>query len=187
MFNLFISHYYGGWFVPFRLFVISRRHNEGAITKRRKDESEKTLNRRKRKDEMFSLFRYFDLTLFRYVDLTLFRYVEITLFRKHATRYLASFRFRLFVFSFSSFRLFVMAPSLCRREITKRRNGTNQPPYIIDTYHILYSKEYRYEDYRRILRAQLVDCWDDDIKIACSSPLYATFFLPTLLTCWHTS
>ena len=22
-----------------------------------------------------------------------------------------------------------MAPSLCRREITKRRNGTNQPPY----------------------------------------------------------
>ena len=42
---------YGGWFVPFRLFVISRRHNEGAITKRRKDESEKT-KRRKRKDEM---------------------------------------------------------------------------------------------------------------------------------------
>ena len=41
---------YGGWFVPFRLFVISRRHNEGAITKRRKDESEKT-KRRKRKDE----------------------------------------------------------------------------------------------------------------------------------------
>ena len=23
-----------------------------------------------------------------------------------------------------------MAPSLCRREITKRRNGTNQPPYL---------------------------------------------------------
>ena len=30
---------------------------------------------------------------------------------------------------FVPFRLFVMAPSLCRREITKRRNGTNQPPY----------------------------------------------------------
>ena len=25
-----------------------------------------------------------------------------------------------------------MAPSLCRREITKRRNGTNQPPYKCD-------------------------------------------------------
>ena len=25
------KHVYGGWFVPFRLFVISRRHNEGAI------------------------------------------------------------------------------------------------------------------------------------------------------------
>ena len=45
-----ICIHYGGWFVPFRLFVISRRHNEGAITKRRKDESEKT-KRRKRKDE----------------------------------------------------------------------------------------------------------------------------------------
>ena len=45
-----VTDIYGGWFVPFRLFVISRRHNEGAITKRRKDESEKT-KRRKRKDE----------------------------------------------------------------------------------------------------------------------------------------
>ena len=43
-----ISDIYGGWFVPFRLFVISRWHNEGAITKRRKDESEKT---KRRKDE----------------------------------------------------------------------------------------------------------------------------------------
>ena len=36
--------------MPFRLFVISRRHKEGAITKRRKDESEKTKAKR-RKDE----------------------------------------------------------------------------------------------------------------------------------------
>ena len=50
-----VSHYstlsYGGWFVPFRLFVISRRHNEGAITKRRKRKDEKTKAKR-RKDEI---------------------------------------------------------------------------------------------------------------------------------------
>ena len=49
--SLGTSILYGGWFVPFRLFVISRRHNEGAITKRRKDESEKTKAKR-RKDEI---------------------------------------------------------------------------------------------------------------------------------------
>ena len=37
-----LSVYYGGWFVPFRLFVMARRYNEGATRKRRKDESEKT-------------------------------------------------------------------------------------------------------------------------------------------------
>ena len=36
--------------MPFRLFVMARRYNEGAITKRRKDESEKTKAKR-RKDE----------------------------------------------------------------------------------------------------------------------------------------
>ena len=100
--------------MPFRLFVISRRHNEGAITKRRKDESEKTLN---------SGLHVFVISLFRLryfvMSPSLFRYVAFVI---------SSFRFRLFVFSLSSFRLFVMAPSLCRREITKRRNGTNQPP-----------------------------------------------------------
>ena len=33
--------------MPFRLFVMARRYNEGAITKRRKDESEKTKAKRR--------------------------------------------------------------------------------------------------------------------------------------------
>ena len=75
---------------------------------------------------MFSLFRYFAFV----ISLCRLRYFVMS-----------PSLFRLFVFSLSSFRLlrfrlfglFVMVPSLCRREITKRRNGTNQPPYISDT------------------------------------------------------
>ena len=69
--------------MPFRLFVISRRHNEGAITKRRKRKDEKTkTKRRKRKDESLFVFS------------------------------LSSFSIFAFVFSLSSFRLFafVFAP-----------------------------------------------------------------------------
>ena len=126
--------------MPFRLFVISRRHNEGAITKRRKRKDEKTkAKRRKRKDEktkakrrkdesektLNSGLHVFVISLFR------FRYVAFVISLCRLRYFVfSSFRFRLFVFSLSSFRLFVMAPSLCRREITKRRNGTNQPPYL---------------------------------------------------------
>ena len=95
-----------------------RRKDEGEKTKakRRKDESEKTLN---------SGMHVF------VISPSLFRYVAFVISLCRLRYFVfSSFRFRLFVFSLSSFRLFVMAPSLCRREITKRRNGTNQPPYI---------------------------------------------------------
>ena len=81
--------------MPFRLFVISQRHNEGAITKRRKDESEKTLN---------SGLHVFVISLFRLryfvMSPSLFRYVAfvISSFRLFAFVF-SSFRFRLFVFS----------------------------------------------------------------------------------------
>ena len=35
--------------------------------------------------------------------------------------------------------------------------------------------------------AQLVGHRTDDLEIACSSPLYATIFLPTMFACWHNS
>ena len=92
-----------------------RRKDEIAKAKRRKD-SEKTLNSGLCSP---SLFRYFAFV----ISLCRFRYFVYVVFSL----------FRLFVFSLSSFRLFVMAPSLCRREITKRRNGTNLPPYLIDS------------------------------------------------------
>ena len=109
-----------------------RRKDESEKTKktkakRRKDESEKT-KRRKRKDEsektLNSGLHVFVISLFRLryfvMSPSLFRYVAFVI---------SSFRLFAFVFSSFRFRLFVMAPSLCRREITKRRNGTNQPPY----------------------------------------------------------
>ena len=117
-----------------------RRKDESEKTKRRKrkDESEKT-ERRKRKDEKTkrrkrkdenektpnSGLHVFVISLFRLryfvMSPSLFRYVAFVI---------SSFRLFAFVFSSFRFRLFVMAPSLCRREITKRRNGTNQPPYM---------------------------------------------------------
>ena len=43
------------------------------------------------------------------------------------------------------FRFFVMAPSLCRHEISKRRNGTYQPSYCPDgnILYELYAKLYK--------------------------------------------
>ena len=94
--------------------------NETTKAKRRKQKDEKTkAKRRKRKDESEKTLNS-GLHVF-VISPSLFRDVAfvISLCRLH-----------YFVFSLSSFRfrLFVMAPSLCRREITKRRNGTNQPP-----------------------------------------------------------
>ena len=86
--------------------------------KRRKDESEKT-KRRKRKDEKTKAKRRKDEGE-----------NERRKDESDVAFVISSFRLFAFVFSLSSFRLFLMAPSLCRREITKRRNGTNQPPYI---------------------------------------------------------
>ena len=42
------------------------------------------------------------------------------------------FRYDVLVFSLWRLGYFDMAPLLCRREITKRRNGANQPPYICE-------------------------------------------------------
>ena len=101
--------------------------------KTKKDESEKTLN---------SGLHVFVISLFRLryfvMSPSLFRYVAFVI---------SSFRLFAFVFSLSSFRLFVMAPSLCRREITKRRNGTNQPPYKTDrrTEAIEYTQRHSYK------------------------------------------
>ena len=47
-----MSDWYGGWFVPFRLFVMARRHNEGAITKKTKRRKRKRRKRKERKDEI---------------------------------------------------------------------------------------------------------------------------------------
>ena len=83
--------------MPFRLFVISRRHNECAITKRRKDESEKTKAKR-RKDEsektLNSGLHVFVISLFRLryfvMSPSLFRYVAFVI---------SSFRYGAFVMS----------------------------------------------------------------------------------------
>ena len=64
---------------------------------------------------------FFVISLF--ISPSLFRYVAFVV---------SLFQYVAFVFSLSSFRYFVMAPSLCSREITKRRNGTNQPPYFTE-------------------------------------------------------
>ena len=100
---------YGGWFVPFRLFVISRRHNEGAITKRRKDESEKT-KRRKRKDEKTKAKRRKDES-----EKTLNSGLHVFVISLFRLRYfvMSPSLFRYVAFVISSFRLFafVFSPS----------------------------------------------------------------------------
>ena len=106
--------------MPFRLFVISRRHNESEKTKRRKRKDEKT-KRRKRKDEktkakrrkdesektLNSGLHVFVISLFRLryfvMSPSLFRYVAFVI---------SLCRFRLFAFVFSLFRYgaFIMSP-----------------------------------------------------------------------------
>ena len=98
--------------MPFRLFVFSRRHNEGAITKRRKrkDESEKTKAKR-RKDESEKTLNS-GLHVF-VISPSLFRYVAFVISLCRLRYFVFSLSsFSLFAFVFSSFRYgaFVMSP-----------------------------------------------------------------------------
>ena len=55
--------------------------------------------------------------------------MALSLFR-YGTFVISLFHYVTFVISLWCLRYFVMASSLCRREITIRRNGTNQPTYV---------------------------------------------------------